>query len=595
MDENGNKYLGMMLDNRYEIQQVIGKGGMAYVFKARCHLLNRYVAIKMLREDMAHDEGFRDNFKKEAQAVAMLSHPNIVSIYDVSRTPDMDYIVMELIEGVTLKIYMKTKGALSCKESVHFTTQIAKALSHAHSKGIVHRDIKPQNIMIAMDGAVKVADFGIAYLENANAGDTTAVGSVHYISPEQAKGQNVDARSDIYSLGVVMYEMLTGCLPFTGDSAEAVALQHVSAVPKGLREINPEIPAELEAITLKAMNADINERYQSVDELLEDLNEYRLANTSSIPLVKNQPAAEESSGEVVTVRPDIPRNVSPLRRSGELSRESYARRRRRANTVSMLSGIVIVLACAVAVFVFLWNYWLGDLFADAVRVNVPNFVGSDYEDIINNKDFKGIYSFSITYDVNAETDEGEIISQEPAAGKSIMLEDGGIEVELVVSTGLQMLKVPDVVNKEYREAVLEIQKLGFATEILYEVSTDITEDYVISTSPEAGDSLPSGGMVYITISIGPEQKTLQMPNLVGLSRYAAVSKIESCNLTVGTINPVEDDRPEGTIIWQSIPAYTTVNEHDKVYLQVSLGPKEEPEEDTGTEESTEPAAPENGG
>ena len=246
MDEYGNKYLGMKLDNRYEIQQVIGKGGMAYVFKARCHLLNRYVAIKMLREDMAHDELFRENFKKEAQAVAMLSHPNIVSIYDVSRSPETDYIVMELIEGVTLKIYMKTKGVLGHKESVHFATQIAKALSHAHSKGIVHRDIKPQNIMIAMDGAVKVADFGIAHLENANAPEENAVGSVHYISPEQAKGQTVDARSDIYSLGVVMYEMLTGKLPFTGEDAETVALQHLSSVPKSPCELDPEIPEELE-------------------------------------------------------------------------------------------------------------------------------------------------------------------------------------------------------------------------------------------------------------------------------------------------------------------------------------------------------------
>lgn len=594
MDENGNKYLGMMLDNRYEIQQVIGKGGMAYVFKARCNLLNRYVAIKMLREDMAHDESFRDNFKKEAQAVAMLSHPNIVSIHDVSRSPDMDYIVMELIEGVTLKIYMKTKGALSCKESVHFATQIAKALSHAHSKGIVHRDIKPQNIMIAMDGAVKVADFGIAYLENANAADTTAVGSVHYISPEQARGQNVDARSDIYSLGVVMYEMLTGCLPYTGETAEAVALQHVSSAPKGLREINSDIPAELEAITLKAMNADINERYQSVDELLEDLNEYRLANTSSIPLVKPR-AEEEKQKSTEHVNIEIPPNVKPIRRSGELSRESYARRRRRANTVSMLSGILIVLAFAVAIFIFLWNYWLSGLFSEPVRVNIPNFIGSDYEDIINNKDFKDIYTFTITYDVDADSDEGEVIGQEPVAGKSIMLEEGGVEVELIVSTGVQMLRVPDVVNYEYREAVLEVQKLGFTPELIYEQSADVTEDYVISTSPEAGDTLPVGSTVYITISIGPDIKTLQMPNLVGLTRYGAVSKIESSNLVVGTITYVDDDLPAGTVIWQSIPAYTTVNEHDKVYLQVSNGPKEEPEEETPPEESTGPAAPENGG
>ena len=572
MDENTNKYLGMKLDNRYEIQQVIGKGGMAYVFKARCQLLNRNVAIKMLREDMAHDDSFKENFKREAQAVAMLSHPNIVSIYDVSRTPELDYIVMELIEGVTLKIYMKTKGILSCKESVHFLTQIAKALSHAHGKGIVHRDIKPQNIMIAMDGAVKVADFGIAHLENANEIDNNAVGSVHYISPEQAKGQTVDARSDIYSLGVMMYEMLTGKLPYTGETAEAVALQHVSSVPQALREINSEIPEELEAITLKAMNADINLRYQSIDEFINDLNEYRLANTSSLPIInarkEEAPAAEEVPAVV------IPENVRPIRRSGEMSKESFARRRRRANTVSTLLGIGIVLVVAVSLFAWLWDYWLGGLFAEPERVDIPDLVGRQYEEVINTREYRNLFVFVPTYDVNSEANEGEIISQYPDAHKSIMRDEDGIEIELVVSAGIQLLKVPDVNNKEYREAVLELQKMGFVPELVYEISADVTEDYVISTSPEAGDTLPMGSKIYISISIGPEVRTLQMPNLVGLSRHTAVSKVESSNLTLGTITYVDDDMPAGTVIWQSIPAYTTVNEHDKVYLQVSNGPKE---------------------
>ena len=593
MDNYMEKYLGMMLDNRYEILDVIGKGGMAYVFKARCHLLNRFVAIKMLREDMAADEVFRDNFKKEAQAVAMLSHPNIMGIYDVSRVPDMDYIVMELIEGITLKMYMKTKGALSCKESVHFATQIAKALSHAHTKGIVHRDIKPQNIMIAMDGAVKVTDFGIAYLENAKAADNTAVGSVHYISPEQAKGLAVDHRSDIYSLGVVMYEMLTGTLPYTGDTAESVALQHVSSVPRPMREINPEIPEELEAITLRAMNADIEERYQSVDDLLEDLNEYRLSHTAPLPVV--QTPAPRAEAEEKEEKP-IPKNVEPLSRSGELSRSSYARRRRRANRVSMLSGIVLVLLFIVAVFVFLWNYWLEDLFSEAERINIPNFVGSNYEEIMNDKDFRSLYNFTVVYDVDASAEAGEIIAQDPAADKSIMQQSDGIDITLTVSTGTQMIPVPDVSNMEYREAVLALQKQGFVPDITYEANAEVTRDYVISTSPAADETLPAGSIVYVTVSAGPVANTLQMPNLVGLSRSAAVAKIEACNLAQGTISYVDSNQPAGTVIWQSVDAYTTVEEHTKVYLQVSNGPKQEPEESEAPQsEDSGAQAPENGG
>ncbi|MBR2880537.1 MAG: PASTA domain-containing protein, partial [Oscillospiraceae bacterium] len=404
----------------------------------------------------------------------------------------------------------------------------------------------------------------------------------HYISPEQAKGQSVDARSDIYSLGVMMYEMLTGSLPYTGETAEAVALQHVSSVPKPLRELNSEIPEELEAITLKAMNADINLRYQSIDEFLNDINEYRLSNTNSLPIVnarKEDPAVTEEAPV-----DNVPKNVRPIRRSGEMSRESFARRRRRANTVSTLLGIGIVLIVAVALFVWLWDYWLGDLFAEPERVDIPDFVGRQYEEVINTREYHNLFVFVPTYDVNSEANEGEIISQHPDAHKSIMREEDGIEIELVVSAGIQLLKVPDVTNKEYREAVMELQKMGFVPELVYEISADVTEEYVISTSPEAGDTLPMGSKIYMSISIGPDIKTLQMPNLVGLSRHTAVSKVESSKLTLGTITYVDDDMPAGTVIWQSIPAYTTVNEHDKVYLQVSNGPKEVPDNVTESED-----------
>ena len=271
-----DKYIGRLLDNRYEILEEIGSGGMAVVYRARCHRLNRLVAIKILKDEYSRDDEFRRRFQAESQAVAMLSHPNIVSVYDVSRSDDIDYIVMELIDGLTLKQYMEQKGQLSWRETLHFATQIAKALEHAHSRGIIHRDIKPHNIMILKDGSVKVADFGIAQISSAqNTLTREALGSVHYISPEQAKGAHVDARSDLYSLGVVMYEMLAGRPPFDGDTPVSVAIQHINATPVALHTLCPGVPAGLEKIVMRAMEADLDARYPSAAAMLADMEEFR--------------------------------------------------------------------------------------------------------------------------------------------------------------------------------------------------------------------------------------------------------------------------------------------------------------------------------
>ncbi len=271
-----DQYIGRLLDNRYEILEVIGVGGMAVVYKARCHRLNRLVAIKILKDEFAGDEEFRRRFHAEGEAVAMLSHPNIVQVYDVSSSDNANYIVMELIDGISLKQYMEKKGVLNWKETLHFAMQIAKGLEHAHSRGIVHRDIKPHNVMVLKNGSVKVMDFGIARVMNkSNTLTKEALGSVHYISPEQAKGGHTDNRSDIYSLSVVMYEMMTGRPPYDGESAVAVAIQHINGGAPMPSTLNPNIPGGLEQIIMKGMALDVRDRYASATEMLQDMEEFR--------------------------------------------------------------------------------------------------------------------------------------------------------------------------------------------------------------------------------------------------------------------------------------------------------------------------------
>lgn len=570
MDTNMDKYLGTMLDDRYEILEVIGTGGMAVVYKAMCHRLNRYVAVKILRDELANDEEFRKRFQTEAQAVAMLSHPNIVSVYDVSHSEGVEYIVMELIEGVTLMQYMKKKGALGWKEALHFAVQISKALEHAHEKGIVHRDIKPQNIMILKDGTIKVADFGIAALESAQEkkSDQT-VGSVHYIAPEQARGEQPDPRSDIYSLGVVMYEMLTGKMPYDGDTAEQVAMKHITGHPVPPQELNPDIPEELAEITLKAMNPDINARYQSASELLRDLEDFR----------KQQAAANLGSGsdEDVEILDVISPDVRPIGKSGELSKENYARRRRRSRKVSILSGACGVLVFLIAVFVFLWNYWLRDIFSVAERINIPNFVGERYEDIVNSSEFKKLFNFEVNYAIDPDIPEGQIISQDPEADRSMMVVPEGIDVSLTVSTGVRQTVIPDVTNKHYQEATIELQNAGFIVEIANtEASDSVTEDYVISTDPAPGEELAAGSTVFLTVSSGPSIKVVTMPNLVGSTEKDAIARIESSNLSYGDTTYIHSDYDEGTVIRQSIDAYSDVEEHTRIFIWVSLGPETTP-------------------
>lgn len=558
MENTTDKYIGKILDDRYEIIELIGSGGMANVYKALCHRLNRYDAVKIMRDETAANTELRRRFRAESQAVAMLSHPNIVSVYDVSHSDDVEYIVMELIDGITLKQYLQKKSVLDPSEVLDFTIQTAKALEHAHSKGIIHRDIKPQNIMLLKDGMIKVADFGIASLENTieeNNGET--VGSVHYIAPEQARGEAPDARSDIYSLGIVMYEMLTGKLPYVGNSDVEVAVKHMNTDPVTPRDIVPSIPEELERICLKAMNSNIVERYQSASEMLADLEEYKSQSLAAQVL-------EDS--EAVLIDSEEP----PRRR---------AKRSRRSKKIALSSGILAVLLFIIIGFVFLNGYFLKDLFSDPVKVKVDNFVGRYYEDVINDKDYKKIYDFKVTFKVDLEHEYGIILSQDPESGRSKTVSDKGskIVVELVcaaetVDDQKRLLKVPDIVNHEREEAISMVQDAGFTYTLEQAPSDSITKGYVISTDPVADAAADEGSEIKIIISTGPETVMTKVPQLKGLSKESAIAKIESSNLSIGNISTAESDLVAGTVIDQNIAAGTEIEEHTKISITVSSGP-----------------------
>lgn len=558
MENTNDKYIGKILDDRYEIIELIGSGGMANVYKALCHRLNRYDAVKIMRDETAANTELRRRFRAESQAVAMLSHPNIVSVYDVSHNDDVEYIVMELIDGITLKQYLQKKSVLDPAEVLDFTIQTAKALEHAHSKGIIHRDIKPQNIMLLKDGMIKVADFGIASLENTveeNNGET--VGSVHYIAPEQARGEAPDARSDIYSLGIVMYEMLTGRLPYVGNSDVEVAVKHMNTDPVTPRDIVPSIPEELERICLKAMNSNIDERYQTASEMLADLEQYKAQSLAAHVL-------EDS--EAVLIDSEEP----PRRR---------AQRSRRSKKIALSSGILAVLLFVIIGFVFLNGYFLKDLFSDPVKVKVDNFVGRYYEDVINDKDYKKIYDFKVTFKVDLEHEYGIILSQDPESGRSKTVSDKGskIVVELVcaaetVDDQKRLLKVPGIVNHEREEAISMVQDAGFTYSLEQAPSDSITKGYVISTDPVAGAAADEGSEIKIIISTGPETVMTKVPQLKGLSKESAIAKIESSNLSIGSISTAESDLDAGTVIDQNIAAGTEIEEHTKISITVSSGP-----------------------
>ena len=582
-----DQYIGKLLDNRYEIIERIGTGGMAVVYKGRDHRLNRLVAVKILKEELAQDAEFRRRFHDESQAVAMLSHPNIMAVYDVSHSTELDYIVMELIDGITLKQYMEKRGQLNWRESLHFITQIMRGLSHAHSRGIIHRDIKPQNIMVLRDGSVKVADFGIACLaDSAQTLTQEALGSVHYISPEQARGDRPDARSDIYSSGVVLYEMLTGRLPFEGESAVSVAIQHLSSIPLAPREINPDIPEQLELICMKAMAPDLEHRYQSADAMIADLEAFRKNPEVEMKFDLSDLRPEENDEPTRTIRTMPSHTVTipvhqPERNYPRRERdEDEEPRRAGSGKRGVLVGAVTV--AAVAVVIVLFKTILGSFAPAAVdQYQVPDLYNMTIEEAENDPRIEGVFEIQKAgSEFSTDVPEGHILRQDPK--KDETRKGSQLVIQVWVSAGEETGEVPDLENKSEQDARILLEKLNKeynleltveAPEELKQFSEEITEGYVIKTEPAQGEILKKGDTVKLILSKGPDIKPVTVLPFVGMSIDSVLSQLESYKLTcdAADVEVVDSDKPGGTIVWQSPASGETVPEWTTIKFRVSAG------------------------
>ncbi len=600
-----DKYIGKWLGGRYEIIDVVGVGGMAVVYRARDTVLGRYVAVKILKDEFAKDAEIRKRFSIESQAVAKLSHHNIVSVFDVGSENGVDYIVMELIEGVTLKEYLKKKGRLTWQEALFFAQQLCRALSHAHSRGIIHQDIKPQNVIILRDGTAKLTDFGIASFATTQETRVVqeAIGSVHYISPEQAKGSKIDYRTDIYSLGVVMYEMLTGKLPFEGETALQVVMQHLNAVPLAPSELAPGIPKGLDAVVMHAMCANVSKRYDSADELYADLEK-----------IKNEPQAhfhytdaDDTEDKTQVLGPEVQQaarrtaaargNSAPRREPLVEEREPEGFFERLAERPGLAAGIAVGVFAVIALMVAGILIFTGSTGQE--KITVPPLVGKYIDEVMADTELTEQFTVQEAEQrVESDRPAGEILEQDPVPGDKVVK---GTVITLTVSAG------GDHVSDSYMVVDFKEKKLDYVTTILeeheiaytveQEFSDEVEKDLVTRTDPPAGTELEKGASLTIYVSKGKEGQECTVPDLYGMTRSAAKEALEAQKLTLGSVDEVESQAEKGTVIWQSAEKDTKVAEGTAINVQISKGKKqEEPQEPEPDEpdEPTPPPAPEMG-
>ena len=556
-----DRFVGKRLDGRYEIEGIVGVGGMAVVYKAHDNQENRTVAVKILKEEFVSNQEFVRRFKNESKAIAMLSHPNIVKVHDVSFGDLIQYIVMEYIEGITLKEYIERQGSLRLKDAVHFTIQILRALQHAHDKGIVHRDIKPQNIMVLPDGTIKVTDFGIArFARNSQRTITDkAIGSVHYISPEQARGEKTDEKSDIYSVGVMLYEMITGQMPFQAESAVSVAIMQLQREPKSPSEINGSIPEGLEQITMHAMQKTPERRYQSAAEMLCDLDAFRKDPSVTFGysyFVDDSPtkfvgAVDDTTGDVVEEEEE----------------------QEKSSIIPILTGVAVTLVLALVVLgiIFIPKFLNGS----TSEIACPNFVGQKFEDILNNKEYEDNFDFEDEWDHSDEYDYGYVFEQSEREGE--MLKKNA-KITLYISMGQNTKKVPDVYGKSESAAVSELKSNGFKTKVVEMLSEDVEKGLVVKTEPQRTQVVEENTEITVYVSSGKPEKKVAVPDVTGMSETDAKKKLEEekFKVKVEEVLLTKDDKfyPLGVVAKQDpTSSKKDALEGDEITIYVTSGYK----------------------
>lgn len=564
-----DKYTGKKLDGRYEIRELIGVGGMANVYHCYDTIDAREVAIKILKDEFLDNEDFIRRFKNESKAIAVLNHPNIVRVYDVSFGDMIQYIVMEYIDGITLKEYIDMQGVLDWKETVHLTTQILKALQHAHENGIVHRDIKPHNIMLLQDGTIKVTDFGIArFSSNATRTMTEqAIGSVHYIAPEQARGEKTDGKTDIYSVGVMMYEMLTGTLPFDGDSAVSVALMQLQAKAKRPREINPDIPEGLEEITIKAMQKNPDDRYLSAVEMLSDIERFRLNPGIRFNYHYSYEQEPEPVDDPGMFEEDYPQYEDPM---DDEDIENYDEDVPvRSPALSAIKGVILAAVISLLLFGGIAAYQ-GYVSSQPKEVEVPNFVGMTLSEANEKNDGKFTFTYISRYSDDIPVDT--IIEQSPAGGSKKMKE--GSNIQLTVNSSNTEVQVPYISASLSSEQIVQaIENANLVPKVLY-VESEQSANKIDSVYPPTGTSVKIGSTVYVYISKGPAKEMIEMPDIKGYNAEEAVSMLKEAGFTSYDVEYDENSDAEKDEVIRQNPLKGSVIASDyKITIVCSKGQK----------------------